>query len=232
MDTGATYSCINKELYDKLYEKKYVMGELPVSNLKLIGAAGRRLITVTKQTMIEMCWCQRKYGIIVLVVDKLFSSLFLGLDWLRGNNIIIKWGEDVVIEAETCRDVTENGIMGRKEREIEGQGGECDLDIQYGKGEENVAADVLSRVKRDDGLRKEEGKFVVSTELMRKPDDLMDRRFSSAGGKAQIASIGILQEWIVGEDQWEITGNEEKVMEKVTMRWNVKHLARMKRRNG
>lgn len=40
VDTGATHSCIIKEMYNTLLERKYIMGELPVVKLKLTFVTG------------------------------------------------------------------------------------------------------------------------------------------------------------------------------------------------
>lgn len=100
VDTGATHCCINKNLYEDLIERKCVVGELPVSGFKLMVAVGKRFVKVYKQVLIEMEWEHHKYMVIALVAEGLFSSIILGLDWMRENKITIHCGEDVVRKEE------------------------------------------------------------------------------------------------------------------------------------
>lgn len=81
-----------------LLEKNSVMGELPVSQLKLISAVGRRRIAIHKQIMIEIGWSHQSYVIVALVLEGLFSSMILGLDWLRSNKIIIDCEQNIVTD--------------------------------------------------------------------------------------------------------------------------------------
>lgn len=96
IDSGATHSCINIEMYKPLLEMKRIMGELPVSKLKLIGAVGKRTTDVRRQIMMEMVWSSQRYTVVALVVDGLFSSLVLGLDGLRDNRITIDSDKNIV----------------------------------------------------------------------------------------------------------------------------------------
>lgn len=86
---GANHTCINKELYDRLCEDESVLGELPVSQLKLISAVGKRRIEIRKQVALELRWSDKTYVVVALVVEGLFASMILGLDWLRSNNVVI-----------------------------------------------------------------------------------------------------------------------------------------------
>lgn len=89
IDSGATYSCVDSELYDKLLEEGAIKGELPVHNVKLVIAVGKRRVEIKKQVVVEIIWARRKYRVLTLVVKGLFTSLVLGLNWLRGNRVII-----------------------------------------------------------------------------------------------------------------------------------------------
>lgn len=89
VDSGATYSCISQEMYETLVTRKQILGELPVSRLKLRGAVGKKWIDVRRQVLIEMTWEGQKYHVVVLVINGLFSQAILGLDWLRENKMMI-----------------------------------------------------------------------------------------------------------------------------------------------
>lgn len=96
IDTGATYSCISKEMYEKLQVRKRILGELPVSKLKLRGAVKKRWIEVRRQVLIEIKWWNQKYYVVALVIDGLFLLAILGLDWLRENKMLIDCEENIV----------------------------------------------------------------------------------------------------------------------------------------
>lgn len=89
IDSGATHSCIDQELYDKLLELNRIKGELPVSKVNLIIAAGRRKIRVNKQVMFEISLLYQKYNVLAFVVADLFTPMVLGLNWLREHKIVI-----------------------------------------------------------------------------------------------------------------------------------------------
>lgn len=89
IDSGATYSCVNSELYDKLLEEGAIKGELPVQNVKLVVAVGKRRIEVRKQVVVEITWSTKRYIVLTFVVKDLFTSLVLGLNWLRENRVLI-----------------------------------------------------------------------------------------------------------------------------------------------
>lgn len=117
IDCGATYSCINKELYQILSEKNKILGELPVINLKLGVAVGKRMVVVRQQVMVEMIWNSKVYLVVMLVVEGLFLPVILGLNWLRENKILIDSGRNMVYEQ--C-----NGVENTETKREREEGGE------------------------------------------------------------------------------------------------------------
>lgn len=83
IDTRATHSCIDHELYEKLAEIGGVEGELPVSKVKLITAVERRRVKIHKQVMFDIVMESRKYRVMAFVIRNLFTPMLLGLNWLR-----------------------------------------------------------------------------------------------------------------------------------------------------
>lgn len=98
IDTGATHSCINVELYTRLVACKGVQGELPVTGLQLTTAVGKKKIRVTKQVWVHTVWESRGSDMRCLVVPGLFAQMLLGLDWLTTSRIVI----DCAIGKLTC----------------------------------------------------------------------------------------------------------------------------------
>lgn len=136
VDIGATHSCINKELYEKLTELKYVKGELPVANLKLVNAVGRKLTTVQKQIMVEMFWQKHRYMVTALVEDKLFTALVLGLKWLKENDILIICGKNRVMDARIHEEIKLGDMKDTKESKEDDKGLKKMNDNVGGKQEE------------------------------------------------------------------------------------------------
>lgn len=98
VDTGATYSCISSNFYDKLAEEREIKGELPVQQIKLMMAVGNKKIEIKKQVILEMTWDDLSYNVLMLVVPGLFTSLVLGLNWLRENLILILCKENRLVK--------------------------------------------------------------------------------------------------------------------------------------
>lgn len=101
IDYGATHSCMDGKFYEELKELGCVEGELPVINIKLTLAAGKRKIIVYKQVMIEMNWLGKQYHLVKLIVADLFYPLVLGLDWLKSNGIVIDCERNLVYGRDT-----------------------------------------------------------------------------------------------------------------------------------
>lgn len=106
IDTGATYSCISDNFYERLQEEKLIKGELPVQKVTLIVAVGRRVINVNKQVLVEMKWNNHIYQVCALVVPGLFTPMILGLNWLRENLILINCKENKLVEIKMEGELT------------------------------------------------------------------------------------------------------------------------------
>lgn len=68
---------------------------------------GKRRISICKQGMIEMTWSGRQYYLVTFIVAELFSSLILGLDWLRENCIIIDCEKNLVYQRDEEKKIEE-----------------------------------------------------------------------------------------------------------------------------
>lgn len=87
VDTGATHTCIDVELYNKLKQEEDLLGELPTVNVKLLGAVGKKRIQVRKQVALNIRLGDESYNLVVLVVEGLFTDMIIGMDWLRINRV-------------------------------------------------------------------------------------------------------------------------------------------------
>lgn len=110
IDTGATCSCISEQFYNGLHEKQLIEGELPVYNVSVVVAVGRKLLNIKKQIFMEMRWKERSYKVSALVIPGLFTSIILGLNWLKSNKILIDCQNSKIYESKEIVNLnTRNG---------------------------------------------------------------------------------------------------------------------------
>ena len=83
VDTGAMNSVIREDVFLRLKNKGYIKETLPVTNLKLYGALGRKSEKVAKQALLEIKYGKETLLINCLVLKSLFTELIIGIDFLR-----------------------------------------------------------------------------------------------------------------------------------------------------
>lgn len=101
VDTKATYSCVDLELYNKLLQTNNIEGELPVTGIKLITAVGNKRVKIYKQVMFDVEVQSRKYRTMAFVVQGLFAPILLGINWLKEHQVQINCEDgtlDIVYE--------------------------------------------------------------------------------------------------------------------------------------
>lgn len=90
IDTGSQVTAISEELFNQL-EAKNKLYTLPVSNVIVIPAIGKKATTVKKQVLLEMVIDNQKLDYPCLVIPHLANQIILGNDWLLRNNVIINY---------------------------------------------------------------------------------------------------------------------------------------------
>lgn len=166
IDTGATHSCINGDLYNRLVESKGLQGELPVTSLQLTTAVGKKKIKVKKQVWVHVVWNSRGSDMKCLVVPGLFAQMLLGLDWLRTSRIMIDCGLGIMAyphveqkENYLCVTPTLGEKAGEKTEvaAIEGQKAVVSTVMAEDKGEMSVppSYDLGQRKLKEDSKRRE-----------------------------------------------------------------------------
>lgn len=110
IDTGATHSCISHQCYIKLREGNLIQGELPVTKVTLIIAVGKKVIDVKTQVVLYMKWNGNWYTIHALVVPGLFTSVVIGLNWLRKYNISINCRLNKLIQGRMDQEEVQEGV--------------------------------------------------------------------------------------------------------------------------
>lgn len=111
IDTGATYSCISLEMYEKLRETGRLKGELPLCKVQLTTAIGRKKFKVDKQIWVEIMFGARGSNVLMFFVPGLFAPVLMGLNWLREVGIIIDCGHDTVRYEEDDHEISEEANL-------------------------------------------------------------------------------------------------------------------------
>lgn len=124
IDTGAEYSVIREDCYVKLKERNLVKECLPVTNVKLYGALGRKSERVSRQVLIEATHGGDKVEIRCLVVKGCFTDLIIGMDFMRRAQASINFHEGIL---RGCLNTIEGNLItfewkllrvGSKEKEV------------------------------------------------------------------------------------------------------------------
>lgn len=93
VDTGATISCIDLDMYEKLVDQHQLEGELLVTGVNLMTAVNNRKVKVNRQVMFDVVINNKKYKTLAFVVQNLFVSIVLGLNWLKEYQALINCKE-------------------------------------------------------------------------------------------------------------------------------------------
>lgn len=100
LDTGSQVTCIDDKTC-KYLEKFVSVEKLPLSNVSLISAFGKKPSKVQKQVLISIKVDNHEIPTIFLVVPKLNHPIILGSDWLSDNSITINYMDNnVYLEAD------------------------------------------------------------------------------------------------------------------------------------
>lgn len=88
LDSGSEVTCISESLYEEL---KNIQGisELPVSNIAVLLAIGKKRTTIKKQVQLKFMIGTLEFEYIFLVVSGLSSEILVGIDWLYHFSAII-----------------------------------------------------------------------------------------------------------------------------------------------
>lgn len=105
VDTGGTYSVIREDFYVKLEERGLIRECVPVINLKLYGAFGRRNERVTKQALINLACNGKIIAIKCLVVTRI----------VHGNGYRRRFLKEISIQT-LMRELFQDGKRTLKER--------------------------------------------------------------------------------------------------------------------
>lgn len=80
IDTGSEITCISEDLYNEFKKGKKII-ELPVSNIAVYGAVGRKTTTIRKQIQLTIKVGDQEIQFPFLVVPGLSTKLIGGVDW-------------------------------------------------------------------------------------------------------------------------------------------------------
>lgn len=89
-DTGSQVTAISEELYKYLTLHGKLV-ELPVSNVDIFTAIGKKPTTVRKQIMYDLQIGDNVYPTFFLIIPKLSNPIILGNNWFLENNVVIDY---------------------------------------------------------------------------------------------------------------------------------------------
>lgn len=96
IDSGSQITAISEEFYNYLLLHGKLT-ELPVSNVMLFTAIGKKSTTIKKQILCDVNIDGQNIGTSFLVVPHLSSQIILGNDWLLQNKVIINYEKSKMI---------------------------------------------------------------------------------------------------------------------------------------
>ena len=88
MDTGSQVTCISESFYQYIKDIEPPM-ELPVVNVAVYTAIGKKPTPVKKQIRVDVMVGNQKINTVFLVILQLTSNIILGSDWMINKGVII-----------------------------------------------------------------------------------------------------------------------------------------------
>ena len=90
MDTGSQITAMSQTLFDYL-DKYYKVHTLPVSNLVIVTAVGKKATTVKKQVLLDIQLGSLVIQTRFVIIPYLTSQIIIGNDWMLNNGVIIDY---------------------------------------------------------------------------------------------------------------------------------------------
>ena len=88
VDTGSEVLCISENLYNELRNECPLI-ELPVCNMSVYVAVGRKATPIRKQIQLTMNIDKHQVNAPFLVVSGLPTEIIVGIDWLNNNKVTV-----------------------------------------------------------------------------------------------------------------------------------------------
>lgn len=101
LDSGSQVTCIAERTF--LYLKERVrFEELPMSNISICPAFGKKPLTIKKQVLMNIQIGDRDFPTIFIVVPKLVHPIILGADWLSENRFVLDFEKQEIYCNDSC----------------------------------------------------------------------------------------------------------------------------------
>ena len=95
LDTGSQVTAMSEKFYEKLKSKRKLL-EMPVSNILVSTAIGKKSTSVKKQILVEFEIDGFKGSQVCIIIPYLSSEVILGNDWNLKNGIIINYNSQSI----------------------------------------------------------------------------------------------------------------------------------------
>lgn len=100
VDTGSQITAMSDSFYQYL-KKFYKLVELPVTNVILFSAIGKKPTNIKKQISCELSIDDKVYPTSFLIVPNLSNPIILGNDWFLSNEVIIDYKQmNIVVQGD------------------------------------------------------------------------------------------------------------------------------------
>ena len=90
LDTGSQVTCISEVFYTYICERLPVT-ELPVTNMVVTTAIGKKSTSVKKQILLEITFGDLSVSSPFLIIPYLTSPMILGSDWFYTNRVVVDY---------------------------------------------------------------------------------------------------------------------------------------------
>ena len=95
IDSGSEITCISKEFYTEIQRENQIQ-VLPVSNLTVYVAVGKKNVRVTEKVYLTMLIWKLEISHSFIVVPGLSTEVIVGADWLKKHGGIINFKDEVL----------------------------------------------------------------------------------------------------------------------------------------
>ena len=215
LDSGSQITAVSEEFFKRLWERNELK-ILPVSNLFVTTAIGKKSTTIKQQVWLEVEIEGRSMGYPFLVIPYLTSTIILGNDWMSRNEVVLNYKNKVVEVAGRVvsgssvsfgRDAPETLVCSRKDKKT----------YVYVISLHNLSLEESVRPESDKIIRNEIEDIRVSDEDLsgargKIVDEAMSKRENLGSIASEIKIISTLSENKTEQSKRKDEGMENKII--------------------
>lgn len=204
LDSGSQVSAISEDFYKEIVAKKN-FSILPVSNLYVTTAIGKKTTTIKHQAYLEVEIAGMRLGYSFLIIPYLTSTVILGTDWMSRNEVILNYKNYTV---EVGGSLLSNSLV-RFDR------GASETLICSKKDQDTFVFVINLHEIDEKSLSQSEQNAIENTTVIAATEDI-----SEIGGKSEVFPTDVIKtnadkelRDVLVEVNKLLTGSEEKIIE-------------------